>query len=177
RAGVLACYGADTPGGGGGPDGGGGNFSFADAGTPGQNQACQTQLAQTWSRNPPAVGFGTQGSQNTYLNAVGAAMAQYGVPGGALAVTQHARLVATHGIGLADPDSLQPVNPNHLFRIASVSKQLTSTAIMQLVQKGQLSLDAKVFGPGGVLESLQPLEGQTLNPRLQAITVRHLLTH
>src|SRR5262249_32318411 len=97
-AGVLACSGDDNHGGGGGPDGGG-SFSFADAGTPAQNQACQTQLAQTWSRNPPAVGFGTQASQNAYLTAVGAAMAQYGVPGGAIAVTRHGQLVATQGIG------------------------------------------------------------------------------
>jgi CubicO group peptidase (beta-lactamase class C family) len=173
---AAACSGGGGGGGGGGGDGGGA-FSFADAGTPAQNQVCQQQLASTWSRNPPHVGLGTRSSQNSYLITVAALMAQYGVPGGAIAVTRNGHLVATQGIGYSDPGSAQPVNPVHIFRVASVSKQLTSTAIMQLVEQGELALDARVFGDGGVLSSFQPLQGQTLNPQLLPITVRNLLNH
>jgi N-acyl-D-amino-acid deacylase len=152
-------------------------FNFVDAGTPEQDQACQQSLATQWATHPPTVGLGSAQSQAVYLNEISGLMQQYGVPGGAIAVTQNGQLVATQGIGFADPTSLQPVNPNHLFRIASVTKQITATAILQLVQANRLSLDDQVFGPNGILASFQPLTGQTLNPALLPITVRHLLNH
>jgi hypothetical protein len=43
------------------------------------------------------------------------------------------------------------VTPAHLFRIASVSKPLTSVAVFTLIEKGRLKLEDHVFGAGGVL--------------------------
>ena len=66
-------------------------------------------------------------------------------PGAALAVARHGRLVYARGFGLADREGTEPVEPRSLFRIASISKPITATAIMQLVERQKLPLDAKVI--------------------------------
>src|ERR1700719_1190842 len=54
-------------------------------------------------------------------------------PGAALAVTYQGRLVYARGFGHADLEKQEPVRPAALFRIASVSKPFTATAVMRLV--------------------------------------------
>jgi CubicO group peptidase (beta-lactamase class C family) len=64
----------------------------------------------------------------------------------------------------------KPVGPDTLFRIASISKMMTTLGLLRLVEDGKLGLDADVSG----------YLGFTLrNPHFpdQAITLRHLLTH
>lgn len=95
------------------------------------------------------------------------------VPGGALAVVKDGRLVYARGYGWADRDKQTRVGPTSLFRIASVSKPFTAVAVLQLVQQGKLSLDGRAFD----LLGLEPLAGQTMDPRLKTITVRQLLQH
>jgi N-acyl-D-amino-acid deacylase len=86
-------------------------------------------------------------------------------------------LIYARGYGCADIASNTPVKPDSLMRAASISKAFTAAGVMLLYQQGKLSLDAKVFGPGGILSDFQPLPGKTLNPDLLAVTVRHLLQH
>lgn len=104
-----------------------------------------------------------------------------GIPGGALAIAKDGQLVYARGFGWADQEAHQPVQPDSLFRIASISKPVTSVAILKLVEDGKLDLDAKVFcAPGGscLLGHLQPPPGVTVkDPRLYDVTVRHLLYH
>jgi N-acyl-D-amino-acid deacylase len=97
------------------------------------------------------------------------------VPGAALAVTRHGKLVYARGFGVADRESGEPVRPDSLFRIASLSKPLTAVAILQLVEGGRLKLDDRV----AMLLEVQPhLEaGAALDPRLSEVTVLHLLQH
>ncbi len=103
------------------------------------------------------------------------ALSANSVAGGALAVSYHGRLVFARGYGCADTASNTPVQPDSLFRVASVSKTFTAIAIMQLVQEGKLSLNASVFG--SILTSYQPLPGKVINPELLSITVQNLLEH
>lgn len=100
---------------------------------------------------------------------------EHRVPGLSLAVTYQGRLVHSRGYGYADVATQQPVEPHHLFRIASVSKPITAVAILQLVEQGKLSLDDCVFE---VLE-LEPdaAEKEKFDERQRAITIRHLLQH
>jgi N-acyl-D-amino-acid deacylase len=100
-------------------------------------------------------------------------MEKWSLPGGALAVVKDGRLVLARGYGLADRDASLPVQPDSLFRVASLSKPITSAAVLQLVERGQLDLDAPAFK---ILEDLQP-GGSTVDPRIWQITVRHLLHH
>ena len=106
---------------------------------------------------------------------VHAFMRHYHVPGMAIAVTHHGKLVYAKGYGYADTSRKTMVTVNSLFRIASVSKSITATAILKLAEAGRLSLDATVFGETGVL-------GTTYGhlpypPHLTKITIRQLLQH
>jgi CubicO group peptidase (beta-lactamase class C family) len=64
----------------------------------------------------------------------------------------------------------KPVGPDTLFRIASISKMMTTLGLLRLYEDGKLNLDADVSGYLGFI---------LRNPHFpdQAITLRHLLTH
>jgi len=101
--------------------------------------------------------------------------AQYQVPGLSIAIARHGRLVFAQGYGHTDGDGEMTVTPEHLFRIASVSKPITAVAVMRLVELGRLRLDQKVFGAGALLGTRfgkAPYRGT-----IGSITVEHLLTH
>ena len=101
-------------------------------------------------------------------------MNHWDVPGGALAIAKDGRLVMARGYGLADIDQKEPVQADTLFRIASISKPITAVAILQLVERGELALDDQVFS---ILGEFEAPSGATMDPRLEQITVRHLLQH
>lgn len=97
------------------------------------------------------------------------------VPGAAIAVTDHGRLVFARGYGYADVGKKTKVTPTSLFRIASISKPITAVAILQLVEQGKLKLDDKIFD---ILKYEPHLEdGAKFDERHSAITIRHLLEH
>jgi len=100
-------------------------------------------------------------------------LSTYNIPGASLAVSKNGKLVYVKGYGFADQAASTPVTPQSRFRLASVSKTYTGVAIMKLVQDGRLSLDAKVFGTGGVLAN--DFGTPPYNANLSNITVRHLL--
>lgn len=99
-------------------------------------------------------------------------MQQRSIPCAALAVTYQGRLVFARGYTSEDTSD-EVTQPTSLFRVASLTKPLTAAAIMILVQKGKLSLDAYVTD----LIQLSPPSGQTADARLGDVTVRHLLQH
>jgi serine beta-lactamase-like protein LACTB, mitochondrial len=67
-----------------------------------------------------------------------------GVPGLALAVAVDGKLLYSESFGYADLEERVPVWPTTKFRIGSISKPLTSVALMQLVEAGKIDLDAPV---------------------------------
>lgn len=94
-------------------------------------------------------------------------------PGAALAVTRNSRLMYARGFGLADVDNEIPVQPDSLFRIASISKPVTAVAVMQLAEKSRFGLDDRIFQKLPATEWLPEKHDQ----RLHDITIRHLLQH
>jgi CubicO group peptidase (beta-lactamase class C family) len=100
-------------------------------------------------------------------------MEKYSVPGLSLAITKDERLVYLKAYGRAD-DS-RAVNTKDRFRIASVSKSITSVTIMRLVEQGRLSLDQRVFGTGAILGTTYGT--QPYGAGITAITVDELLHH
>jgi N-acyl-D-amino-acid deacylase len=100
-------------------------------------------------------------------------MARWNVPGGQLAVAKDGRLALNHGYGLADVEAGEAVQPDSLFRIASITKAVTAVAILTLVDEGLLSLDDRAFP----ILDLTPPANTTVDPRLADITIEHLLTH
>ena len=101
-------------------------------------------------------------------------MRKYAIPGGSVAVVRDGKLFYARGFGYADVENKMPVQPDALFRIASVSKTLTSAAVMKLVEEGKLRLDDRV---APLIADLIPAPGATVDPRWDEITVRHLLNH
>lgn len=105
-------------------------------------------------------------------------MTKNGVPGLTIALAKDGRIVYMRGFGYEDIAKTIPVQPNNLFRIASCSKQITSIAIMKLMQEGKLSMSSKVFGPGGLLEHAPVISTATItDARIYNITVQQLLEH
>ncbi len=62
-----------------------------------------------------------------------------------------------------------------MFRIASVTKPITSVTIFTLIEKGRLNLNDKVFGPSGVLGT--KYGKAPYRQYVTDVTVDHLLTH
>jgi CubicO group peptidase (beta-lactamase class C family) len=104
--------------------------------------------------------------------AVGSALPTTGIPGAAVSVVADGQVLTTRGYGLADTGTegspARPVDPDEtLFRVGSVSKVVSATAVMQLVEEGRLDLDADVQ---------QYLDFDLDTPK-GPVTLRHLLTH
>jgi len=101
-------------------------------------------------------------------------MAEYQVPGLSVAFAHHEVPCYSEGFGVADEKAGEKMEPKHLFRIASIAKPITSVAIFELVEKGKLQLDDRVFGKEGFFKLDGSVKDQT---RLEEITIHHLLTH
>lgn len=100
---------------------------------------------------------------------------EHKVPGAALAVTRHGKLVYSRGFGYADVDAHELVEPAALFRIASISKPITAVATLKLVEHKHFKLDDKVFDLLDLKLHLEP--GAKFDERWKQITVGHCLRH
>lgn len=103
-------------------------------------------------------------------------LAEQKIPGAALAVAKDGKLLYARGFGYSDLELRKPVEPNALFRIASISKTITAAAVLQLAEDASLHIDDKAFfllriPPGGSLDAPKA------DVRLATITLKHLLTH
>lgn len=94
----------------------------------------------------------------------------YHIHGLSLAIVRNDSLLYAKGYGEADEGV--KMEPGSLFRLASVSKLITATGIMVLVDRGRLSLDETVLGPHGILYKY-PVS----DPEYEKITVEDLLRH
>lgn len=100
---------------------------------------------------------------------------EHQIPGGALAIVKDGRLVYARGFGWADREAKTPVQPESLFRIASVSKPITAVAILKLAEAQRLKLTDKVLD----YLPLDPhFEGEAkFDERWRQITIAHCLSH
>lgn len=113
-----------------------------------------------------------------------AAVERKEVPGVVALVTDRDRVLYQGAFGVADVATGRPMTADALFRIASMTKAITSVALMQLVERGRLGLDdpAEKYLPElvglKVLESFDAATGAyRLRPAARPATVRHFLTH
>lgn len=92
------------------------------------------------------------------------------VVGLSVAVVKNNKVIYNHSFGFKDVEKQLPLTNASIFRIASISKSFTSTAIMQLVAKKQISLDQDVSELVGF---------KIRNPRFPntVITLKMLLSH
>ncbi|MBT2208091.1 serine hydrolase [Actinomadura sp. NEAU-AAG7] len=90
------------------------------------------------------------------------------IPAGQLAVVKDGRLVLARGYTWS-ADTTSPTQPTSLFRIASISKPLTATAVLRLVQDGRLKLTDRAASLLGL--------STAADSRLADVTVLRLLQH
>src|SRR5262245_13946395 len=97
-------------------------------------------------------------------------MEQRSLPGFAIAIVQNQKIVYAAGFGLKNLEKKnEPVTPQSLFHMASITKPFVATSVMQLVEKGKVDLDATV---------VKYLPYFRLNDeRYATITVRQMLSH
>ncbi|KAL6075046.1 LACTB protein [Balamuthia mandrillaris] len=82
--------------------------------------------------------------QRLLLHAQQTAKEDQGFPGCTIAVMKEGELVWSRALGLADVENAVGMRPNHLMRVASISKSMTSAAVGLLWERGKLDLDAPV---------------------------------
>src|SRR5437868_5714980 len=89
-------------------------------------------------RARPAAVQATKTLSEAFDSEMEAYMSARKIPGGALAVTRDGRLVYARGYGWADRDKRISIQSDSLFRIASITKPITASAILALVDQGKL---------------------------------------
>ena len=106
--------------------------------------------------------------------------------GAVLLIQQHGKPVYLESFGVRDPATSQPMTPDTIFQIYSMSKAVTSVAAMMLVDDGKLALDDPVskyiraFADAKVGVDLSDEAGKyplKLEPLKRPITIRDLLRH
>lgn len=105
-----------------------------------------------------------------------------GYLGGVTLVARGGKLVDWHAYGHRDLARTQPMQRNDIFRIYSMTKTITSVAVLMLMEEGRLGLEDPVSRYLPELASLQVVDGGTADaPLLRApktpVTLRMLLTH
>lgn len=97
-------------------------------------------------------------------------MEEFGSIGLSVSVVREGGITYTKSFGYKNKECTENLKPTDLFRIASVSKTLVATAIMQLVERGKLSLDDDVN---------RYLKFKVQNPQYPdvPITIKMLLSH
>jgi len=94
------------------------------------------------------------------------------VPGAVTVVATHDSVLRMDAQGWADPEHKSFMRVDSIFWIASMSKPITATAVLMLMEDGKLSLDDPIAKYIPELGGLKTADGKT-----QRITLRHLLTH
>src|SRR5438045_314603 len=111
----------------------------------------------------------TAGANAPLLGEIDSIFAAYNhadTPGASVTVVHNGQVVASRSYGLADVEARVPITEQTNFRLASLTKQFTATAILLLVKDAKLRLDDRVADllPG-------------FPAHASDATVRNLLTH
>src|SRR5262249_32772197 len=87
-------------------------------------------------------------------------------PGAAVAIARGDQVIFSKAFGVSNLETGAPLTPDMLFRIASVTKVFTATALGMLAEKGKLKLNEPI---GHYVKGL--------SPPLRSLTAHQLLTH
>ncbi|RXG12265.1 CubicO group peptidase (beta-lactamase class C family) [Leeuwenhoekiella aestuarii] len=131
--------------------------------------------------NPEEAGMSS--NRLAYLDSIAiVAIKDQQVPGLVALVARNGKIVYHKAFGTANAKG-ELLDFNSIFRIASQTKAITSTAVMMLWERGEFQLDDPIskyipeFENEQVLDSLLPDGTYTTKPATRPITIRHLLTH
>ncbi len=147
--------------------------------------ACQFSFSQTITDPGKTPVQGISQERVAKLDAMlNEAMQNEQVPGMVAMVVKDGKVVYHSAKGLADVESGKAMERNSIFRIASQTKAITSTAVMILWEEGKFRLDDPIskyipeFGNPQVLSGFRYADTTySTKPSTKEITIRHLLTH
>jgi N-acyl-D-amino-acid deacylase len=151
----------------------GGGGSSDDGGTPAPAPSSRITTPTFFPAGTAIPATGPDVPNVAALDAlVGDMIRKWNLPGVTFALARDGRLLVARGYGYQDYEARQLMQPDTMIRVASVSKFITSLAIMRLRDRGQLDLDQPFMN---ILTEYSVASGG--DPRLRNITLRHLLQH
>ena len=100
-------------------------------------------------------------------------MVNHAIGAGAIALMKDSKVVFRQGYGWRDQNRAAIMHPDNLFRLASVSKTLTVSAIRKLIREKRITANTKVYFYLGI----QPWNGVLGDKRIADITIQDLLDH
>ncbi|BBB90518.1 MAG TPA: serine hydrolase [Methylomusa anaerophila] len=127
-------------------------------------------VQQAWAEYYPLAPYIVPAKPSALDNKLLSIMTEHKIVGLAAAVFQGDKIVWSSGYGWADLKTPRQAGAETIFRVASISKMITATALMQLYDQGKFALDDDIS---------RYLGYQVRNPGYPdvKITFRHLLTH
>ena len=145
-----------------------------------------TLFAQAELKDLPAADPSTVGMSEEHLARIDGFIQSYvdrkWLPGGVFMIMRKGKVVYNKSFGDKRPGT--PYQSNDIFRLASMTKAITTVSIMQLWEQGKLGLDDPIhyyipgFKDAQVLDKLNKEDSSfTTVPALRPITIRQLLTH
>jgi len=115
---------------------------------------------------PEEVGMSSQKLHNI-LSQARDWVAREKTMGAVLLVMRNDKIVLFETVGWSDKENKVPMRPDHIFRMGSMTKPITGTAILMLMEEGKLQMNDKV---SKYVRSFN-------NPKCKEITIFQLLTH
>ena len=131
---------------------------------------------------PEAVGLSTE-RLSRIDRVMETHVAQQKIAGGVILLARHGKTAHLGAYGMMDVEAEKPMKPDTIFRIASMTKQITSVAVMMLYEEGHFRLrepvsnfipafkEMLVLPPEDAEDSAAPV------PATRQITIWNLLTH
>ena len=98
-------------------------------------------------------------------------MSEAEIPGLSIALIRDSKMVWSHGFGVANSETKQPVNASTVFEAASLTKPVFAYAVLKLVDSGKLDLDRPL------VKYLPGRYDVGYDQRLDQVTARHVLSH
>ena len=129
-------------------------------------------VSATGAAAGPAYGQGTTAEWRAFTARLDSLAREDSIPAVAAVLVRNGRVVARHAVGLADREKQQRVDSATLFHYGSITKTLTAIAIMQLRDRGRLTLADPVTRYIPELRQLHNAHGS-----MDSITIRMLLSH
>ncbi len=141
----------------------------------------QQANGQQSTAKPESVGLSSARLQRI-ATTVQASVDKGEIAGAVTLVARHGQVVWLKATGNQDKENAKPMRTDSIFRICSMTKPITTLAVMMLYEEGRFQLDDPIakyipeFTNPKVL--VKPKEGKPYTiPANQPITIRHLLTH
>ena len=135
-----------------------------------------------WLSEAPATELGFSPTFEQDMNDyISAAVSENIIPGGTFMIAKEGHVVYQNSFGEVND---QAYSSDDIFRLASMTKAVTSVSMMQLVEQGKVDLDDPVskyipaFNNQVVLDEFDPTDSSyTTVPVERPVTIRHLMTH